>query len=119
MKKIFKLFLFLQVLLMACLFSRVDYTDYNEFTNAANNGLLESMKSLLNKYKGKEDRLFLVNCQDQKGGTALSRACFKGYCDIVKFLLEKGAEVDKANKYGTTPLSWVTKVEVAKLYHSE
>ena len=38
------------------------------------------------------------------GWTALTRACDKGYLDIVKALLAAGADKDKGNDFGNTPL---------------
>ena len=40
------------------------------------------------------------------GWTALTRASFKGYLDIVKALLAAGADKDKVDEDGVTPLIW-------------
>ena len=38
------------------------------------------------------------------GDTPLMRAAWKGFDNIVKFLLEEGAQINKVNKYGWTAL---------------
>ena len=46
-----------------------------------------------------------VNKADEDGQTPLLIACQKGHVDAVRLVLEKGAEVDQAEKkYGATPL---------------
>lgn len=46
-----------------------------------------------------------VNQADDGGGTALIYAVWKGYKDIVAFLLKSGADVYARTKDGRTPLS--------------
>mmetsp|Transcript_14125 Transcript_14125/g.23088 ORF Transcript_14125/g.23088 Transcript_14125/m.23088 type:complete len:406 (-) Transcript_14125:1387-2604(-) len=46
-----------------------------------------------------------VNGKDGHGSTALHKACANGHDDVVKFLLEKGAECMK-NESGNSPLHW-------------
>ena len=41
---------------------------------------------------------------DEHGRTPLWKACYEGHVDAARLLLEKGAEVDKANEWGGTPL---------------
>ncbi len=38
--------------------------------------------------------------------SCLTWAAGRGHTDIVSMLLEKGAKVNTADKYGTTPLVW-------------
>ena len=53
-----------------------------------------------------KDKSFDVNKADKDGRTPLYWACYKNYPEIVKLLLDKGAEksVNKADKDGGTPL---------------
>ena len=58
--------------------------------------------------------LFIVganaNTRDQEGGTPLSKAAAYGHEEMVKLLLEKGADLDsKDSEYGWTPLSWAAR----------
>ena len=52
------------------------------------------------------------------GHTALTKACEKGYLEIVKCLLAAGADKEKANNDGWTPLIWAARgghVEIVRL----
>ncbi|CAK9253192.1 unnamed protein product, partial [Sphagnum jensenii] len=54
---------------------------------------------------------------DNIGDTPLHRAAEKGHLDVVKYLVEKGADVKAANKYGYTPLHWAAssgKLDIVK-----
>lgn len=44
--------------------------------------------------------------RDAARGTALHRAAFHNYCSIIKFLLERGAEVNVKDTYKGPVLSW-------------
>lgn len=48
-----------------------------------------------------------MNCTDSQGLTPLILAVKKGKLEIVKFLVENGADVAKEDKDGRTPL-WLT-----------
>jgi ankyrin repeat protein len=45
-----------------------------------------------------------VKYTDEKGRTALHYAAHRGYLDIVKLLVEAGAEIDYEDQDGDTPL---------------
>ncbi|KAK6942468.1 Ankyrin repeat [Dillenia turbinata] len=45
-----------------------------------------------------------INGRDQRGWTALHRACFKGKFDAVKTLIEKGTDIDAREEDGYTAL---------------
>jgi ankyrin repeat protein len=48
-----------------------------------------------------------VHQRDETGATALHYATFKGHREIVQLLLDKGAEINKADKqFGATPTGW-------------
>jgi ankyrin repeat protein len=52
-----------------------------------------------------------VNAADEAGNTALHAAASHGMNTIVRFLAERGAELDVKNKIGLTPLSIVTRAQ--------
>jgi len=53
-----------------------------------------------------------INCYDNNGlSTVLNRSISKGYTDIAKFLIEKGAGLNVQDKNGDTPLIKATKRE--------
>lgn len=45
-----------------------------------------------------------VNMIDRNGMTPLIHATRRGFLDVVKYLVEEGADINKKNKYGETPL---------------
>lgn len=67
-------------------------------SRACNNDDLERAKTCL------ADRPEDVNVPDNAGNTPLQIAALEGFVDIVKFLLENGAEVDTRNIDKETPL---------------
>ena len=82
-------------------------------TIAADGGQLEIVKILIDQ-KADVDKV-------DKNGTALMLATLKGHTDIVKYLLEEGAQVNLTNEWGNTALSYAIiadkkdNVEVVKL----
>ena len=46
-----------------------------------------------------------INAVNEKGQTALHAAVYMGWTDVVKFLAEKGANLNVKDKYGETPVS--------------
>lgn len=67
---------------------------------AARKGLLNEVKDLVEK-QGVD-----VNAEDKYGYTILHVAIYKGFTEIVKFLIENGADVNAKDKYGATPLHY-------------
>ncbi|MDB5822936.1 MAG: uncharacterized protein JWR21_1640 [Herminiimonas sp.] len=67
--------------------------------NAVLRGDLSSLMAILDR------DAVAVNARDGKGGTALQLAAQSGQADIVKALLEAGAEVDLRTKNATTALT--------------
>ena len=59
-----------------------------------------------------------VNAQDEEGKTALILASDRGYTEIVKLLLEAGANVNLQDSHGNTALMWASSkghIEVVRL----
>ena len=83
-----------------------------EFFAAARKGDSAALKALLDKGVN-------VNVKTRYGATALSYACDKGHVEVVRLLIERGADVNvKDTFYGEVPLGWALShnfVEVVKL----
>ena len=87
--------------------------DLNEdFLAAARKGDVAKLKELLDK--GVD-----VNTKTQYGATALAYACDKGHVEVVKLLLERGANANVRDTfYGEMPLGWALQkgnIEILKL----
>lgn len=67
-----------------------------ELIKACEDGDLEKVKSIVEKVTD-------INLE-YNDWTPLTKASEKGHLNIVKYLLENGAEIDKENGYGWTPL---------------
>jgi ankyrin repeat protein len=72
----------------------------DEIHEAARQGNLEKVRALVDKDPT------LIAAKDKGGETPLHWAAFSGNIDLVRFLLEKGAEVDARNGRGLTPLAF-------------
>src|SRR5437016_14126272 len=83
-----------------------------EFFAAARKGDVAAVKAFLDK--GVD-----VNTKTRYGATALSYACDKGHTEVVRLLLERGADPDvKDTFYGATPMGWAAPkgyTEIVKL----
>src|ERR1044071_7845592 len=83
-----------------------------DFFAAARKGDVAAVKAFLDK--GVD-----VNTKTRYGATALSYACDKGHTEVVRLLLERGADPNvKDSFYGATPMSWAAPkghVEIVKL----
>jgi len=59
-----------------------------------------------------ESSIFDINqkdtSEDSTGDTALGYACKYGHLEIVKFLVEKGADINQKNDFGKTPLMYAS-----------
>src|SRR3989339_601373 len=75
---------------------------------------IEKVKDFLKNNREKE----IINAQNSYGKTPLYQACSKNYKDIVKLLLENGANPNIPNKDKETPLYWACakgNLEIVKL----
>jgi len=73
-----------------------EYVD-GELLSACFKGNIEKVSECLNRW---ED----VNLPDDDGDTPLHKAVMNGNQDIIKLLVERGAEPRKSNRYGQTPI---------------
>ena len=46
----------------------------------------------------------LINAKDEFGVTPLHKAAFYGKCDVVKYLVENGAQIDSKDIFGNSPI---------------
>ena len=90
---------------------------YTSLTYAADIGILDSVKYILNTFKTKQNRLRFIN-QSTSEGTAIMLASFNDHTNVVSVLLDYGADPNKATKSGHTPLHCSTQngnLEVTKM----
>lgn len=73
------------------------------FLKAAENGDLKKIKSMLNKEINIKT---LINAVDKENNTALILASKFGYDEIVKILIENGADINIKNNDGKTALDY-------------
>jgi ankyrin repeat protein len=99
-------------LVFALAFSTLAQDNNEAFFAAARKGDVAAVKAFLDK--GVD-----VNAKTQYGATALAYACDKGHTELVKLLLERGANPNVRDTfYNATPMSWAAPkgyVEIVKL----
>src|SRR5579871_4905915 len=68
---------------------------------AARLGAVEDVKALVHRHPE------LVSQRDETGATALHYAAFGGHRDVVRVLVETGADINAADdQFGATPAGW-------------
>lgn len=92
--------LFLSVLAVVLLFALP--VCVAEIHDAAGEGDLVKIKALISENPD------LVSAVNERGSTPLHSASFGGHLEVVRFLLQKGAEIDAVNGGGFTPLHLAT-----------
>jgi len=75
----------------------------HELLSAAENNQLDSLKEIINAHP------LFINSTDSDGYTALHRACYSGHEEIVKYLLENGANVHARTNDGWQPIHCATR----------
>lgn len=76
-------------------------TELKSLIEAARRGDAEQVRTIL------QDRSELINKKDDEGATALHYAAFGGHRDIVRLLVENGADINaRDNQFGATPAGW-------------
>ena len=90
----------LMLVLLLCPLAASAQDKNEEFFAAARKGDTAAVKTFLDK--GVD-----VNSKTRYGATALSYACDKGHVEVVRLLIERGADVNvKDTFYGEVPLGW-------------
>ena len=83
-----------------------------QIVEAAKNGDIETVKTIL---AGDASKL---NALDEEKYTPLHWACIRGYWEVVRYLVEQGADLNMQGGDGGTPLNWAVhhdNVSIAKL----
>lgn len=84
----------------------------DELHKELKNGNVEKVKEII------ENDITLLESQNPRGSTPLMLAAADGQKDLLKYIIKKGADVNKANTYGNTALhytAWESKTEMFKL----
>jgi ankyrin repeat protein len=75
--------------------------DISALTNAVKQGDIKQVHTILDENPG------LIHQRDESGATALHYATFNGDREIVRLLLDRGAEINNTdNQFGATPTGW-------------
>lgn len=70
----------------------------NRVLSAAESGNLDILKRLISADS------HLVNCRDADNYTPLHRACYNNHTEVIKYLLENGADISAKSREGWEPL---------------
>ncbi len=74
----------------------------------AHEGDLEKVKRILEFHPS------AINYRGDNNGTPMHSACSAGHLDLVKFLIENGADIEAEDKYGRTPILMGVNLDIAK-----
>lgn len=75
--------------------------DFEKLIEAAKRGDVAEVTAIA------ESHVELMNQKDETGATALHYAAFDGHCDVVRALVEHGADINAVDgKFGATPAGW-------------
>lgn len=93
---------------IALTFAFPAYADVDEFVNAVRDGNVARIESYLSSGEN-------INAKNALGNTALHYAVASGDSDMVKFLLENGADANIANSKGWTPAAIAEKKNLSDI----
>ena len=75
--------------------------NFEKLIEAAKNGGVAEVRAIT------QEHAELVNRRDKVGATALHHAAFGGHREVVRVLVEHGAEINAADsEFGATPAGW-------------
>lgn len=76
-------------------------TDFEKLIEAGREGSMEKTRALLQQHPE------LINNRDAAGATPLHYAAFAGHCDVVRLLVQNGADINARDaRFGATPAGW-------------
>src|SRR5215469_1668742 len=76
-------------------------TEFERLIDAAKRGSVEEAADVV------QHRPELINKRDESGATALHYAAFGGHRDLVRLLVDRGAEINARDaRFGATPAGW-------------
>jgi ankyrin repeat protein len=76
-------------------------SDFERLIEAAKSGNVTDVRAIA------EQHAQLIKQRDKLGATALHHAAFGGHRDVVRVLVERGAEINAADsEFGATPAGW-------------
>jgi ankyrin repeat protein len=80
--------------------------DLEKLMEAAQHGSVEDVRAIVQSHGGAINPGF-INRKDETGATALHYAAFGGRSDVVRVLVELGAEINAIDsRFGATPAGW-------------
>ena len=85
----------------------IDISNPERIFEAIENGEANTVRDLLNAG-------FDVNTKNDDGDTPLMTACYKGNSEIVKILIDAGADVNACGESGIRALDYANKIEIKK-----
>jgi ankyrin repeat protein len=75
--------------------------DFEKLIEAAKHGNAEDVRAIVHGHPE------LINQRDELGATALHHAAFGGHRDVVRALVEQGADINSRDgEFGATPAGW-------------
>lgn len=75
--------------------------DFEKLIEAAKSGNVADVRAIAQR------QAELINQKDKLGATALHHAAFGGHRDVVRALVEEGADINAADsEFGATPAGW-------------
>ena len=78
--------------------------DFEKLIEAAKRGDVAKVRAI---FQSHAELINLINQRDETGATALHHAALGGHCDVVRVLVEHGADINAADsKFGATPAGW-------------
>jgi ankyrin repeat protein len=76
-------------------------SELTKLIEAAEKGAMEDVKAIAQSYPA------LINEYDETGATALHYAAIGGHRDVVRFLVQHGADINaRDGQFGATPAGW-------------
>ena len=76
-------------------------SELDKLKEAAKQGAVEAVRAIVRSHPE------LINAKDETGATAIHYAAFDGRSDVVRLLVELGADINATDtRFGATPAGW-------------